>query len=146
MHFMVDSLGGKVEQAAKREYGFAALNAKKQTGLFKDIGKETVTWMSHGDSIDALPKDVQEVMEGMRVEQATWTGTYMDNHVEAASTWSKNEQGVEFIELAPAEKAKWDAKLQFITDNWIKKANSKGLPGDAIVADIKAFTKKHSGQ
>ena len=98
------------------------------------------------DSWNALPKDVQEVMEGMRVEQATWTGTYMDNHVEAANAWSKNEQGVEFIELAPAEKAKWDAKLQFITDNWIKKANSKGLPGDAIVADIKAFTQKHSGQ
>jgi TRAP-type C4-dicarboxylate transport system substrate-binding protein len=98
------------------------------------------------DSWNALPKDVQVVMEGMRVEQATWTGTYMDNHVEAANTWSKNEQGVEFIELAPAEKAKWDAKLQFITDNWIKKANSKGLPGDAIVADIKAFTKKHTGQ
>jgi hypothetical protein len=53
---------------------------------------------------------------------------------------------VEFIELSSAEKAKWDAKLQFITDNWIKKANSKGLPGDAIVADIKAFTKKHSSQ
>jgi len=56
MHFMVDSLGGKVKQAEKREYGFAALNARKQAGLFKGIGRETVTWMSHGDSIDALPK------------------------------------------------------------------------------------------
>ncbi|WP_372680234.1 glutamine-hydrolyzing GMP synthase [Desulfosarcina sp.] len=56
MHFMVDTLGGKVKKAAKREYGFASLSARQQTGLFSGIGKETVTWMSHGDSIDGLPK------------------------------------------------------------------------------------------
>ncbi len=55
MHYMVDALGGQVIKADKREYGFAALNCKQQTGLFSGIGKETVTWMSHGDSIGALP-------------------------------------------------------------------------------------------
>jgi GMP synthase (glutamine-hydrolysing) len=56
MHFMVDTLGGKVKKADKREYGFAALTARQQKGLFSGVGKETVTWMSHGDSIDGLPK------------------------------------------------------------------------------------------
>jgi GMP synthase (glutamine-hydrolysing) len=56
MHFMVDTLGGKVKQTDKREYGFASLTARQQKGLFAGIGKETVTWMSHGDSIDSLPK------------------------------------------------------------------------------------------
>ncbi|MBR9988020.1 MAG: glutamine-hydrolyzing GMP synthase [Desulfosarcina sp.] len=56
MHFMVDTLGGKVKKADKREYGFASLDARQQKGLFSGIGKATVTWMSHGDSIDALPK------------------------------------------------------------------------------------------
>ncbi|MFO7716024.1 glutamine-hydrolyzing GMP synthase [Desulfosarcina sp.] len=56
MHFMVDTLGGKVKQADKREYGFATLSATHQVGLFKDVGPETVTWMSHGDSIEKLPK------------------------------------------------------------------------------------------
>ena len=56
MHFMVDTLGGKVKKADKREYGFASLTARQQKGLFSGIGKETVTWMSHGDSIDDLPK------------------------------------------------------------------------------------------
>jgi len=56
MHFMVDSLGGSVKKAKKREYGFAALKAKSPKALFTGIGKETVTWMSHGDSIAALPK------------------------------------------------------------------------------------------
>jgi GMP synthase (glutamine-hydrolysing) len=56
MHFMVDALGGKVKKAAKREYGFASLSAKAQQDLFTGIGSETVTWMSHGDSIESLPK------------------------------------------------------------------------------------------
>ncbi len=56
MHFMVDTLGGKVKKADKREYGFASLTARQQKGLFSGIGRETVTWMSHGDSIDGLPK------------------------------------------------------------------------------------------
>ena len=98
------------------------------------------------DKWNSLPKDVQQVMEGMRVQQALWTGTYMDNHVEKANEWSKNVQNVEFIELPPAEKAKWDAKLTFVTDNWIKKADEKGFAGEAIVADIKAFAKMYTGQ
>jgi len=56
MHFMVDALGGRVKQAQKREYGFASLKVKRQTGLFNDVSKESVTWMSHGDSIESVPK------------------------------------------------------------------------------------------
>jgi len=70
----------------------------------------------------------------------------MDNHVAEANAWSKSVQKVEFIELPPAEKAKWDAKLIFVTENWIKKANEKGFPGEAIVADIKTFTKMYTGK
>lgn len=98
------------------------------------------------DKWNALPKDVQRVMENMRVQQAVWTGTYMDNHVEEANAWSKSEQGVEFISLPAAEKAQWDARLEFMVDDWIKDATAKGFPGAEIVADIKAFTKMYTGQ
>ncbi len=56
MHFMVDALGGKVKKADKREYGFAAFSATAETDLLKSIGQESITWMSHGDSIESLPK------------------------------------------------------------------------------------------
>jgi TRAP-type C4-dicarboxylate transport system substrate-binding protein len=98
------------------------------------------------DKWNALPEEVKAVIENMRVEQALWTGTYMDDHVNEANAWSKKEQGVEFIRLSPAEKAKWDAKLSFMTENWIKSATEKGYPGEAIVNDIKALSAKHSGQ
>jgi len=56
MQFMVSALGGDVKRTKKREYGFAELNIKQQTGLFKDAGTKTDCWMSHGDSIAKLPR------------------------------------------------------------------------------------------
>ena len=56
LQYMVDSLGGKVIGSKKREYGFAELLVKKQTGIFKGITKKTQCWMSHGDSIGSLPE------------------------------------------------------------------------------------------
>ena len=84
MHFMVDSLGGSVKKAQKREYGFAALKAKAAKGLFAGIGKETVTWMSHGDSIDALPK-------GFSI-----TATTANTKVAAMANGRKKFYGVQF--------------------------------------------------
>ena len=59
MQFMVSALGGDVKRTKKREYGFAELNIKQQTGLFKGAGTKTDCWMSHGDSIAKLPRGFQ---------------------------------------------------------------------------------------
>jgi len=84
MHFMVDALGGKVKKAEKREYGFAALSAKAEKDLFTGIGKETVTWMSHGDSIESLPK-------GFSI-----TATTANTPVAAMANHQKRFYGVQF--------------------------------------------------
>lgn len=47
--------GGKVEKSDHREYGRAALTVKKSTGLFEGIPASSQVWMSHSDSIHALP-------------------------------------------------------------------------------------------
>jgi GMP synthase (glutamine-hydrolysing) len=56
MQFMTAALGGRVERARKREYGFAELSIKSAGGLFKGIQRTTTCWMSHGDSIKRLPQ------------------------------------------------------------------------------------------
>lgn len=56
LQFMVDSLGGKVARAGKREYGFANLKVTHPGDLFKDVAPAIACWMSHGDSIKSLPK------------------------------------------------------------------------------------------
>ncbi|MFP4347782.1 MAG: glutamine-hydrolyzing GMP synthase [Thermodesulfobacteriota bacterium] len=56
MQFMIDALGGKVEGAGKREYGFAELMIRNPEELFKGIDAyKTPCWMSHGDSARSLP-------------------------------------------------------------------------------------------
>jgi TRAP-type C4-dicarboxylate transport system substrate-binding protein len=95
------------------------------------------TWKS-------LPREVQKVMDDLVVEQAEWTGNYMDGHVKNAVEWSKKTYQVEFIDLGKAEKAKWDAKLQPLADKWIEKATAAGLPAQEIVDDIKASIKKYA--
>lgn len=90
---------------------------------------------------EALPKDVQKVMMDLKEEQALWTGTYMDDAVAKSIAWSKETNNVEFIDLTADQKTKWDGILSFMTDNWIKGADAKGLPAADIINDIKAFSK-----
>ncbi len=53
---MVRQLGGRVERAAKREFGKAGLSVRVDGGLFAGLGsKEHQVWMSHGDRIEVLP-------------------------------------------------------------------------------------------
>ena len=56
MHYMMDALGGLVKGAKKREYGFAELSFKGKSDLFQGVDSPTTCWMSHGDSIEKLPK------------------------------------------------------------------------------------------
>lgn len=95
------------------------------------------------DRWKALPPAVQTVMEDMGREQALWTGSYMDRHVEESINWSKKTYQVEFIELAPAEKAHWEARLAPITQKWISAQSAQGLPAQRIVDDIRALIRKH---
>jgi GMP synthase (glutamine-hydrolysing) len=55
MQYMIHTLGGKVENAAKREYGPAELNVLDHSGTFDGVKPVTSCWMSHGDSVTGLP-------------------------------------------------------------------------------------------
>ncbi|MFC1668544.1 glutamine-hydrolyzing GMP synthase [Chlamydiota bacterium] len=56
MQFMVHELGGKVQKADKREYGFAHLSITDHSTLFSELkDPEAQVWMSHGDSLSLLP-------------------------------------------------------------------------------------------
>jgi len=88
---------------------------------------------------NSLPKNVQKIMMDLKEEQSLWTGTYMDEQIKKAIAWSKEANDVEFISLSAGEKSKWDGKLDFITEKWIKGAKEKGLPAEEIIKDIKAF-------
>ena len=47
--------GGKVDKSNKREYGRAILTVQQTDALFNGIPNTSQVWMSHSDSITALP-------------------------------------------------------------------------------------------
>ena len=63
MQTMAAQLGGKVENALHREFGYAEIRAQGHSALFKDIQDRSNdeghglldVWMSHGDKVTALP-------------------------------------------------------------------------------------------
>ncbi len=55
MQAMAHRLGGTVERTAKREYGKAPIRVLQGNGLFASVKPESVSWMSHGDSVATPP-------------------------------------------------------------------------------------------
>lgn len=55
MQLMVQQLGGQVERAERAEYGKAALLIDDPTDLLTNVEAGSTMWMSHGDSVKALP-------------------------------------------------------------------------------------------
>ncbi len=55
LQLMAFLLGGKVMPSRKREYGFAQLEIKNQTGLLSGMKDHSQVWMSHGDTVKQMP-------------------------------------------------------------------------------------------
>ncbi|MFO7772552.1 MAG: TRAP transporter substrate-binding protein [Dehalococcoidia bacterium] len=81
------------------------------------------------DSWNALPADVQQVIDDLALEHSIWTGEYLDAHCEVALTWAIDEHGLEVVTLSPEEKARWDAAIEPVTAAWLANMEAEGLPG-----------------
>ena len=65
--------GGKVESAGTREYGRAHLsNIEEGNPLFDGISDGSVVWMSHGDSITAIPEGYRTIASTSSVRNAAF--------------------------------------------------------------------------
>ncbi len=65
--------GGKVEPAATREYGRANLASyDAKNPLFKGISENSQVWMSHGDTITALPEGFTAIASTEKVKYAAF--------------------------------------------------------------------------
>ena len=56
MQLMVQQLGGQVERAERGEYGKASLLVDDPTDLLTNVEPGSIMWMSHGDSVMAMPE------------------------------------------------------------------------------------------
>ena len=92
---------------------------------------------------EALPADIQQVMNDLVREQAEWTGAYVDAHAAEALAWSEKEYQLQQFRLPPAEQARIATLLAPLTADYIKKVSAQGLDGEQIVKDVQAFKAKY---
>ncbi len=55
LQLMAHKLGGKVERATRREYGFARLEVSEPSELLAGFGSPLRVWNSHGDHVTEVP-------------------------------------------------------------------------------------------
>lgn len=71
--FMANSNGGKVEKTGTREYGRANLRTfDADNALFKGFEENSQVWMSHGDTITAIPADCHVIASTADVKYAAY--------------------------------------------------------------------------
>src|SRR5574344_539344 len=74
--FIAFSNGGSVEQTGTREYGRANLQTiDTENPLFKGFEKDSQVWMSHGDTITAIPNDCKVIASSADVKNAAYAST-----------------------------------------------------------------------
>jgi TRAP-type C4-dicarboxylate transport system substrate-binding protein len=95
------------------------------------------------DKWNAMPADVKKVMDDLRREQAEWTGKYVDDHVKESLKWSKEKYNHQLFQFSAADVAEIAKLTKPMIDDYIKKVNAMGLPGEQIVKDVYAFKAKY---
>ena len=77
--FISHTLGGRVEPADSREYGRAKLNvADRDCPLFRGFEADSQVWMSHGDTITALPEGFHRIASTENVRFAAYKADEME--------------------------------------------------------------------
>jgi GMP synthase (glutamine-hydrolysing) len=61
LQLLAHELGGRVDKAAHREYGPAAIETRGGSKLFEGLPGTLDVWMSHGDRVEALPPGFEPI-------------------------------------------------------------------------------------
>ncbi|MBR0245091.1 MAG: glutamine-hydrolyzing GMP synthase [Bacteroidales bacterium] len=70
--YLAHHFGGRVEASDTREYGRALLTVTADSPLLKGVSRRTQVWMSHGDSISALPEGAEVIASTKDVVNAAY--------------------------------------------------------------------------
>ena len=98
------------------------------------------------DKWNAMPPDVQKVLDDLRREQAEWTGRYVDDHVKEALEWSKEKYHLQIINLPAADKAQIPVLVKPMIDEYIKRVTANGVPGSEVMQELYKLKDKYEKQ
>jgi TRAP-type C4-dicarboxylate transport system substrate-binding protein len=101
-----------------------------------DLGHDAFFVVINENSWKGLPDDVKKVFEELSGEWAVdFTGKAWDKFDKEAVVTNK-ANGIEYIQLEPAEKAKWKDLLAPVKNEYAAELDAKGLPGTKVLTEI----------
>ncbi len=92
---------------------------------------------------DSLPADIKKIFDDSSREQALWTGTYVDDHVQEALKWSKEKYNHKLLKFSAKDQAEIKKVTKPMIDEYIKKVTAMGLPGEQIIKDVYQLKNKY---
>jgi TRAP-type C4-dicarboxylate transport system substrate-binding protein len=90
---------------------------------------------------EKLPADIQKGILAAAQDATNRWGVYWDQmHDEAVQQYEK--QGIQIYYIKPEERAKWDAPLKGVEEEYIKDVEKKNLPGRKVFNDFLKIAKE----
>ncbi|MBQ6474302.1 MAG: TRAP transporter substrate-binding protein [Victivallales bacterium] len=80
-----------------------------------------------------LPEDIKKILDDLYLEQADWTGAYVDQHVEDAFQWSKETHQVQIKQISEKELAAVQERLAPMMDAYVERVKAKGIDGRKLI-------------
>ena len=98
MQLMADMLGGRVETASEREFGYASVTVETDSPIFESLPRDIRVWASHGDLVSRTPPGFRAIGASANapvaaMEDATRRFYALLFHPEVAHT----ERGVDIL-------------------------------------------------
>ena len=130
MQLLAHQLGGSVEPASEREYGFAVVRKNAPSDLFDGLDGEIGVWMSHGDRIGRIPPGFRAI-------------AYSDNSPVAAMA---NDAGMLGIQFHP-EVAHTPHGAEIIRNFAYKVCGASGTwtPGNFVAESVRRIREQVGG-
>lgn len=126
--------------------GWKQAEVIKSTTECYDIGYTTAMFVVMNiNKWNSLPTDIQKIFTDVSNEWIDVHGKAWDDLDAEGREFSKS-LGNKIIPLSKEENIRWKKAVRPIIDDYIKSAESKGLPGKQAVKEAEALIKKYSKQ
>ncbi len=77
---------------------------------------------------DALPENVQQEIDALGAEMASYAGKYLDEHIQESLTWAAENHDLEQLTLSEDEAERWSSLLEPINEQRLEEVAAQGLP------------------
>ncbi|MCS7123991.1 MAG: glutamine-hydrolyzing GMP synthase [Candidatus Bathyarchaeota archaeon] len=135
--YIAKFFGGEVKQAKRREYGPAYVTIEKPVGVLEGLSKKEKVWMSHGDTVFYVPRELEVLAYTRNCPVAAFKHRTrpiygLQWHPEVAHTVNGMQMIRNFIFKVCGCSAKW--RMEDVVEKMVNEVKNEVGHGKAIIA------------